>query len=299
MQLSNLTVALRRRFPSLLLAAFVIVTSAVLASACGGREESGPEPPDASVPSPPGVEVSEEATASAGLVPLEIEPAFPGLTFREMVDLTLPQGDDGRLFVVLREGVIRAFENSGSVTDSHVFLDIRDLALTRGSEEGLLGLAFAPDYAESGHFYVYYTAPNPRRSVVARYKADLSTGTVPDSTPGETILEVLQPFSNHNGGQIAFGPNGFLYVALGDGGGAGDRLGHGQNPHTLLGTISEARCLHSSQRRCLRHSVRQPVRGRRGGPSGNLRVRPAQSLALRLRRRDRSSLDGRRWPEPL
>lgn len=236
LQLSNLTVALRRPFPSLLLATFVMVTAVVFASACGGGEES-PEPSDTSALTPPAIEVGEETTASAGLVPLEIEPAFPGLTFREMVDLTLPEGDDERLYVVLREGVVRAFENSGSVTDSHVFLDIRDLALTRGSEEGLLGLAFAPDYAESGHFYVYYTAPNPRRSVVARYKADLSTSTVPDSTSGETILEAPQPFSNHNGGQIAFGPDGFLYVALGDGGGAGDRLGHGQNPHTLLGTI--------------------------------------------------------------
>ncbi len=168
---------------------------------------------------------------------LRVGPAFPNLTFKEMVDLTHAPGDAGRLYVVLREGMIHAFEATPGADESVRFLDIRSRVLSRGSEEGLLGLAFAPDYAESGHFYVYYSAPNPRRSVVARFTVDTSTGVVPDGAKGVTILEVLQPYSNHNGGQIAFGPDGYLYVALGDGGGAGDRLGHGQDPQTLLGTI--------------------------------------------------------------
>ena len=179
----------------------------------------------------------ERTAEPAALAPLAIEAAFPDLAFREMVDLTYAPGDTERLFVVLRGGEVRAFPDSLEVAASQPFLDIRRLVLTRGSEEGLLGLAFPPDYEESGDFYVYYTAPDPRRSVVARYTADLSMGTVPGNAEGVSILEVPQPYSNHNGGQIAFGPDGYLYVALGDGGGAGDRLGHGQDPHTLLGTI--------------------------------------------------------------
>ena len=179
----------------------------------------------------------EGAVVPEALAPLAVESAFPDLSFKEMVDLTHAPGDSGRLYVVLREGVVHAIQVSSGAQPSEVFLDIRPKVLTRGSEEGLLGLAFAPDYEESGRFYVYYSAPSPRRSVVAHFTADTSTGTVPDDAEGVTILEVPQPFSNHNGGQIAFGPDGYLYVALGDGGGAGDRLGHGQDPQTLLGTI--------------------------------------------------------------
>ena len=217
-----------------LVIAIVVLAAVVGATACGG-DEAQPVPTVSPVEPSQSIDDGDALTEPVGLVQLAVEVAFPGLLFREMVDLT--HAGDGQLYVVLREGLIRTFDNSGDVTESSVFLDIRELVLTRGSEEGLLGLAFAPDYVESGHFYVYYSAPSPRRSVVSRYTADLASGRVPDGASGVVILEVVQPFSNHNGGQIAFGPDGYLYVALGDGGGAGDRLGHGQDPQTLLGTI--------------------------------------------------------------
>jgi glucose/arabinose dehydrogenase len=101
-------------------------------------------------------------------------------------------------------------------------------------EEGLLGFAFAPDYEQSGEFYVYYTAGDPRRSVIERYRA---VDGVADPSSTSVVLEVEQPYPNHNGGAIAFGPDGMLYIALGDGGAGGDPHGHGQDTETLLGSI--------------------------------------------------------------
>ncbi|MEJ2055173.1 MAG: PQQ-dependent sugar dehydrogenase [Calditrichaceae bacterium] len=109
-----------------------------------------------------------------------------------------------------------------------------------GSELGLLGLAFHPNFKENGYFYVDYTAPNPTRTVIARYKVsdDDPDSANPDSA--FTVLEINQPEGNHNGGQIAFGPDGYLYIATGDGGGSGDdhgEFGNGQNLSVLLGKI--------------------------------------------------------------
>ena len=107
---------------------------------------------------------------------------------------------------------------------------------TQGFEEGLLGLAFDPDYSDNGYFYVYYSAANPRRSVISRFSVS-ENPNVADPNSEFIILEVAQPFSNHNGGQVAFGPHGNLYIGLGDGGSGGDPQGHGQNTSTLLGSI--------------------------------------------------------------
>ena len=113
-------------------------------------------------------------------------------------------------------------------------IDLREQVSSRGSEEGLLGLALDPK--DDRYLYVYYSASNPRRSVVSRFDYyPLSQDVNRDSEL--IILEVGQPYPNHNGGQIAFGPDGFLYIGLGDGGSAGDPLGSGQDTSTLLGSI--------------------------------------------------------------
>jgi glucose/arabinose dehydrogenase len=103
-----------------------------------------------------------------------------------------------------------------------------------GNEMGLLGFAFAPDFRQSGTFYVNYTAGNPRRTVISRFSSD---GRTADPASETVVLEVAQPFSNHNGGQIAFGPGGYLYIAFGDGGSSRDPMGNGQNLGALLGKI--------------------------------------------------------------
>ena len=164
-----------------------------------------------------------------------LEPAFPKLHFDRPVALT-HAGDD-RLFVVEQDGRIYAFENDADVETTILFLDIRDRVNDAGNEEGLLSLAFHPHFQENGYFFVDYTASDPRRTIISRFSLDASDTTIADPQSETVLLEIEQPYSNHNGGQIAFGPDGYLYVGMGDGGSGGDPLGHGQDRSTLLGAI--------------------------------------------------------------
>ncbi len=163
---------------------------------------------------------------------LGVERAYPGLSFERPVALVFPDDGTGRGFVVEQAGKIVALDGD----DTSVFLDIRDRVNDRGEEEGLLGLAFDPAFYSNGFFYVYYSADGPRRSVVSRFTAHPDEDTA-DVGSEKVILEVEQPYANHNGGQIVFGPDDMLYVGLGDGGSAGDPKRNGQNTGTLLGAI--------------------------------------------------------------
>ena len=165
-----------------------------------------------------------------------MERVFPNLSFRRMVGMAYAEDGSDRLFVVLQRGVIVSFANEQSVESADVFLDISERVSDRGNEEGLLGLAFDPDFRANGYFYVYYSAASPRRSVLSRFSVYATDGAA-DAGSERVILEVEQPYSNHNGGQIAFGPDGYLYMGLGDGGSRGDPRGNGQNLATLLGSI--------------------------------------------------------------
>ena len=155
-----------------------------------------------------------------------------GPTFTSPVFLTAPPGDE-RLFVVERRGVVRIVRNG--VTLTQPWLDISGQVFT-GGEGGLLSMAFDPDFASNGYFYVYYSDLN-RNIVVERY----ATSPVPDianPTSALTILRIPHPqFQNHFGGLVAFGPDGFLYAGTGDGGGAGDPFGNAQNLGSLLGKM--------------------------------------------------------------
>jgi glucose/arabinose dehydrogenase len=165
-----------------------------------------------------------------------VEVAFPRLTFSEPVGIINSGDGKDRLFVVEQSGVIRFFENLKNATVSQVFLDISDRVLF-GGEQGLLGTVFHPSYEENGYFYVDYVTANPLRTVVSRYSVDSSNPDQANKDSEFIILEVNQPFSNHNGGQLAFGADGFLYVGLGDGGSGGDPYGNAQNKSSLLGKI--------------------------------------------------------------
>ena len=177
----------------------------------------------------------EEPLTPAPLTELAVEPAFPALSLSRMVGMAYPPDGSDRLYAVLQPGRIVSFPNDPDIDTAELFLDIRDRVNDRGEEEGLLGLAFDPQYADNGHFYVYYSASGPRRSVVSRFSVNADGRAGPGSE--RVLLEVPQPFSNHNGGQIAFGQDGYLYVALGDGGSRGDPQGNGQDLGTLLGSI--------------------------------------------------------------
>ncbi len=183
-----------------------------------------------------GIAMASPPVAAAGLGPLTLEKAFPNLAFQSGVHITHAGDSTNRLWVVLRSGTIMVFPNSEAVQSASLFLDIRD-RVTVGGEEGLLGLAFDPQYSSNGYLYVHYSAVSPRRSVISRFSVSSTDPGQADPAGELVVLEVPQPFSNHNGGTIAFGPDGYLYIGLGDGGSGGDPQGHGQNPATLLGSF--------------------------------------------------------------
>lgn len=147
------------------------------------------------------------------------------------VDIQPANDGTGRLFIIEKYGVIRIFEN-GQLTSSP-FLDIADRVDDSGNEMGLLGLAFHPDYEQNGFFYVNYTGDGGHTRI-SRFQASESQS---DSASEKVLMVIEQPFANHNGGALAFGPDGYLYAGLGDGGAAGDPLKNGQKTSSLLGKI--------------------------------------------------------------
>ena len=164
---------------------------------------------------------------------LGLEPMLSAKSFQSPTNLV--QAINGQVWVSEQAGRVWLFDGT-SADDIAVpeHLDITDRVSSRGSEEGLLGMALDPKIQQ--HLYVYYSAANPRRSVVSRFTVS-SDNLSADPDSEMAILEVEQPYANHNGGQLAFGPDGYLYIGLGDGGAAGDPQGNGQNTATLLGSI--------------------------------------------------------------
>ncbi|MBS4036145.1 MAG: PQQ-dependent sugar dehydrogenase [Ignavibacterium sp.] len=164
------------------------------------------------------------------------EEAFPNLSFEQPVDIQSPNDGTNRLFVLSQPGIIYVFNNDHSTKEKEVFLDIRGKVLF-GGEQGLLGLAFHPNYRDNGYFYLDYTTSNARRTVISRFRVSANDPSKADPQSEEILLEVEQPYANHNGGQISFGPDGYLYISLGDGGSGGDPLNAGQDLTMLLGSL--------------------------------------------------------------
>ena len=163
--------------------------------------------------------------------------AFPRLSFTQPVLLTHAGDGTNRIFVVQQTGQIYVFPNDSNVASTGLFLNIQNKLSALGAEEGLLGLAFHPSYASNGYFYVNYTAPNPLRTVIARYRVLPGNPSRADTASAFIILQINQPFTNHNGGNLAFGPDGYLYIGMGDGGSGNDPDSNGQNRSVLLGKI--------------------------------------------------------------
>jgi len=182
------------------------------------------------------------------------QPAFPELSWEgfegadergrlatlRILQLTHAGDGSGRNFALDQSGRVYIFPNNGDVQQAKVFLDIRDRVQDwrKDSEEGLLGIAFHPDFRTNGYFYVCYSSSKaPRTSLISRFSVSKDNAQTADPASEQVVMEIPQPFSNHNGGSIAFGHDGFLYIALGDGGGRNDPMQHGQNLETLMGSL--------------------------------------------------------------
>lgn len=184
-----------------------------------------------------GVDTSRLMGSPDPLPPLEAERAFPKLRFDEPLQLAHAGDGSGRVFVCTRKGAIYVFPNRAEAgeADRKLFLDLRGVVATQGQEEGLMSIAFHPQYRRNGIFFVYYTI-RPLASVISRFRVSSDPDRAVRESE-EVILTFPQPYANHNGGSMLFGPDGYLYIGLGDGGAGGDPHRNGQKMSTLLGKV--------------------------------------------------------------
>jgi len=168
---------------------------------------------------------------------VKLQRVFKNVPLDVIVYMTQAPDDDRYWYVVEKSGRVLRIENNPDATDAKVFIDISDRVDAGPSEAGLLGMAFHPQFRTNGYVYLSYTGNDGGlKSYISRFKS-LDSNESLDAATEKRLLEVAQPYSNHNGGQVEFGPDGFLYIGLGDGGAGGDPKGNGQNVNTLLGSL--------------------------------------------------------------
>jgi glucose/arabinose dehydrogenase len=199
-----------------------LVLAAAALAGCSSDDESATTPPSTTTTAAP----TTTETDPTGPLRLRLEPVLEEVG--PLVHVTAAPGEPERLYLVDRDGLILILED-GQLADAP-FLDVSDL-VTSGGEQGLLSVAFHPDYEENRLFYVNYTDLQGDTRVVEYEAADGSP------TRGRELLFVDQPYANHNGGQLAFGPDGLLYVGMGDGGSGGDPENRAQNLSSRLGKL--------------------------------------------------------------
>lgn len=195
-----------------------------------------------------------DETISTKALPVKVTPVFENVewsgwesvsedgraqTFRPILLTNFGDGSN-RIVVPTQQGVVHVIENTQAKQRSHILFDLSSKVVYKDNEneEGFLGMAFHPNFRENGELFVYYTTKDaPHTSVISRFRAKGNRPQTVDLASEEEILRIPQPYWNHNGGTIAFGPDGYLYIALGDGGSGGDPHNNGQNLDTLLGKI--------------------------------------------------------------
>ncbi|WP_455375811.1 PQQ-dependent sugar dehydrogenase [Kaarinaea lacus] len=178
---------------------------------------------------------SSSSNAPDSLPVLSLQRVFEQVAIVKPVLMLQAPNDDSKWYIVEKGGRILQVSNNGA--QSSTFLDISERVDSGPNEAGLLGMAFHPQYASNGSVYLSYTTSDPSlTSIISRVTRSVD-GSSLQADSEEILLRVSQPYSNHNGGHIAFGPDGFLYIGFGDGGSGGDPQGHGQNTQTLLGSL--------------------------------------------------------------
>ena len=175
-------------------------------------------------------------SADQGAIP-RVRPVktFKNVDLRRPVQILSRPDESNNLYVLEQPGGIVVLDKTKPEESTKtVFMNLRDSVRMKNNEEGLLSMAFSPDVAKDNTFYLYYSASSPRRMVLSRFKIKDGKG---DPESEEVLLSIKQPWGNHNGGTVLFGPDGMLYLSIGDGGAANDPMDHGQNLSTLLGTV--------------------------------------------------------------
>src|SRR5437016_9056818 len=177
------------------------------------------------------------APASDSLPSLELKVAFPELKF--VRPLWMEEAPDGskRLLVMQQDGKILLVPSSRKEQDVKVFLDITDRKPWVQNEEGLLAFAFHPQFKSNGLFYIYYTQQSPKREVLSEMQISRNDPDKAEPAAERILMEVPHPYWNHNGGTLLFGPDGYLYISMGDGGLGADPHNVGQSGHHLLAKI--------------------------------------------------------------
>ena len=171
---------------------------------------------------------------------VEIVQAFPELRIARPIVVTHANDGSNRLFVASQIGKIYCFENKADVSEPNLYLDIEESVryIDKENEEGLLGFAIHPNYKKNGQFFLFYTTTDePHVSVISRFNVSSTDPSKADPDSEVELMRIPQPFWNHNGGTLAFGHDGYLYIALGDGGKANDPFKNGQNLATLNGSV--------------------------------------------------------------
>ncbi|RYU95915.1 PQQ-dependent sugar dehydrogenase [Emticicia agri] len=204
----------------------ILITASVVSAFLGFSCDSSSDP----------IDKSDDSTSNPVAAEYQAVVAFPNLNFSNPVEFTHASDGTNKVYVIEQRGVVRSFDNVSTTSQTTVFLDI-DARVDAGGEMGLLGLAFHPDFKTNGYFYVNYNRNSPsRQTVISRFKVN-SGSQVADANSEKILLTFEQPFTNHKGGKLAFGADGYLYIATGDGGSGGDPQNNSQNRRNLLGKI--------------------------------------------------------------
>ena len=200
--------------------------------------QDGPAP---AVPAADAPKASAPVSSKPGSIPrIRLQRIAPEMTLRRPVQVVFEPGDDRRMYVLEQAGRILLIDpDDRDAKEPKVFLDIKSQVNSRGNEEGLLSLAFHPDFAKNGRFFTYYTAIDAERrrsNVLTAWTVDRDT-ELPKEGSEQRLLSIADPYSNHNGGTALFGRDGMLYLSCGDGGAANDPLQAGQDLGTMLAKV--------------------------------------------------------------